>query len=340
MKRALIIEKLPCHQELIPTWVWILEENGFEVDVLARAPSHRDIKKIMSNSMERTFRVVNNATPSEYDIVINNSLYPRGSRIQSNGHTGLSLTFSVLHSLPAETSLTSFPAVCKHSAHKTIALGPHIHQELESAGISSILLRPIFFGPIPTSNRKQPRTFLIQGVLEKFRRNYNILPKLVNSHASRNPPFKITLIGDSENDDLLKSLRELVSEPSHREIIQCRRNLSYDIFLQGIRASAWLMPLVDNEFSHTYFTKKITSSVMLAIGNETPMILHSDLARIYSLVHNVNCLTYSDGEENIAFQNALSMDPKEYERIHANVVSLRKEWMSSNLEKMRLCLNE
>lgn len=327
MKRALVIEKLPCHHELIPTWVWLLSEIGYDVDVLARAPQHRDITKYMSTIMGLTFRFVNNAQVTDYDLVVNNSLYPDES---SRVYKGKKITLSILHSLPA----AGYPKICQEgNNHYTVALGPHIQKELISANIQCLLLPPIFFGPIPDTIKKVKNTFIVQGVLESFRRNYNVIPALINDIQGE---FIITLLGDDlQKDSLLDSLRGGIKNPKLRDKLQCKANLMYDRFLFGIRSSAWVMPLVDNTFSHGYFTQKITSSVMLAIGNETPLLLHSRLAEIYSLTNGENCLTYDDNDEKKAFERALNMTSEEYERIKTGASRLRLEWLENNQKAAR-----
>lgn len=338
MKRALVIEKLPCHHELIPTWVWLLSEMGYKVDVLARAPPHRDITKYMSTIMGLSFRLVNSAKMTDYNLVVNNSIYPAtpdDSKMQTKLYKGQNLTLSVLHSLPT----SEYPIQCREDKHYTIALGHHIKEALLSTGVPNILLPPIFFGPIPEGIKKVKDTFIVQGVLERFRRNYDVIPTLVNDIQSQTYEFKITLLGDSPNDDtsLLDSLRDKIVNEKQREMLQCKQNLTYDHFLLGIRSSGWVMPLVDNTFSHGYFTQKITSSVMLAIGNETPLLLHSRLAKIYSLTDGENCLTYDDNGEQKAFGRALRMTSEEYQKIRTNVSRLRIKWLENSITQARAC---
>lgn len=338
MKRALVIEKLPCHHELIPTWVWLLIELGYKVDVLARAPPHRDITKYMSTIMGLQFRLVNSANMTDYALVINNSVYTADSKMKTRLYKGQNITLSVLHALPAAGS-SEYPDECRLNNHYTVALGPHLEEAMLSARVPNIRLPPIFFGPIPEGIKKIKDTFIVQGVLERFRRNYDVIPTLVNDIQSQTYEFKITLLGDSLNDDtsLLESLREKIVNEKLRETLQCKQNLTYDHFLLGIRSSGWVMPLVDNTFSHGYFTQKITSSVMLAIGNETPLLLHSRLANIYSLTDGENCLTYDDNGEQKAFVRALRMTSDEYQRIRANVSRLRNEWLENSLNQARAC---
>ena len=160
-----------------------------------------------------------------------------------------------------------------------------------------------------------------------------MIPKLIDENAAAFENLCITLLGDGRDDTLLRHLRSRCS--TRPEAITCTRNADYQTFFAEIRRSGWVLPLVDNSFKHGYFTKKITSSVMVAVGTGTPMVLHAKLAEIYGLVDGEMCFTYNDGEEAAAFQRALEISESDYWRMERSVLSTREVWLTTGLDSVR-----
>jgi len=100
------------------------------------------------------------------------------------------------------------------------------------------------------------------------------------------------------------------------------------------------MPCVDETFDHGYFNRKITSSVMMAIGNGTPMVIHQRLAQIYSLQDGVDCVVYTSEKDSLtnAFQRALEMPPEAYQHLVSNVFQLRSKWLAQLLQSFQEAL--
>jgi len=339
-KRALIIEKMPCHQEIIPSWVWALTRLGYEVDILANAPSHRHIGSAMKIMMKLTgfhFLTEGKANLEDYEVVLNNSLYP-GDKIQ-HLRPGRR-TLSVLHSLPAKPLDYKDFRSLRDPDHCILALGPHMQTHLNDQlhAFSSSLTPPIFFGDTPSIHKERHR-FLVQGTMERFRRNYGCLAFLINKFADSNSSFEFTLMGDGGTG--VESWLAPQIRPQHQKRLRSLLNTGYERFLTEIRKVGWVMPCVDDTYKHGYFTRKITSSVMMAIGNCTPLLLHKKLADIYGLKDGVNCLTYSNSQASLskAFQTALGMPEEKYYRIVANARNVRQSWLQQLEQGVRTAVH-
>ena len=325
-KRALIIEQMPCHQEIIPSWVWALTRQGYEVDILANAPLHRHIGSVMKDMMKLTgfqFLAVTNPNLDDYEIILNNSLYP-GDHVPhlKPGRK----TLSVLHTLPdkAFNFNKDFQSL-RNQDHCILALGPHMYQVLGDE-LNSCLAPPIFFGDAPSIQKERHR-FLVQGTMERFRRNYGCLAFLINKFGPSNSLFELTLMGDG-GKGVVSWLTPQIQK-KYQPRLYALLNTGYDRFLREIRKVGWVMPCVDDTYQHGYFTRKITSSVMMAIGNCTPLLLHQKLAEIYGLKHELNCLTYSDAQDSLsaAFRKALEMPEEKYYAIVAEARKIRQIWL-------------
>jgi hypothetical protein len=334
LKRALIIEKMPCHQEIIPSWVWALTRLGYTVDIVAKAPPHRDISHTMQEVMALTgFTFIDERQVDLrcYDVILNNSLYP-GDMVP-NFRPGQK-TFSVLHTLPEKTLAYKDFRTLRHPDHTLLALGPHMHAVVSDPlhAFQSEWAPPIFFGN-PPSIHKNRYTFLVQGTMERFRRNYGCLASLINRFAGDAAnAFEVRLMGDG-GKGVVNWLAPQIDTP-HKTRLVAVLNSGYDQFLAEIRKAGWVMPCVDKSFTHGYFDRKITSSVMMGIGNCTPLLLHQRLAEIYGLQNRVNCLTYDDAKDSLsaAFKTALEMPEEDYYRLVAEARQVRLKWLDQLIQ--------
>ncbi len=319
--KALIIEKRQCHQELLPTWVWVLSKIGFAVDVFVSltTPRHRRISNEMRTLMGLKFTSVSTICEN-YDVIVNNSLYPDEYIPELKGTT---LTFSVMHTT-AQTYIDT--TGLKSKQHTVLALGPHMQSSIGFI-FQSIFSPPIYFGPIPSSIKKnQKERIVVQGTLEHYRRNYGCIVSLINRYGSQ-LPFVFEVLGDG-NGKLTNHIASQIQSPLRDRLI-CTSNPNYSHYLTSIQQSGWIMPCVDETFSHNYFTNKITSSVMVAIGNGIPLILHQTLADIYGLQNEINCICYGSVTELVesVFPKAVSMSDEEYLNFVIGIRSFRENWL-------------
>lgn len=332
--RALIIETEPCHHEIVPTWVWVLNQLGFQVDILMKTPPpHRDILFEMEHYMKLSFYRVETAQISSYDVVLNNTLYPENDVKHVNTTTK---TLSVLHRLPnAKTPWnTNYEDIRRHANHSLIALGPHVKKTLAGTENNVLLGQPVYFGAVRAINdvakqKFEARRFVIQGSMERFRRNYGTVPELVNSWTASDDWFSFAIIGDKRSD-IEKWLKSQITAPDQRQRVEMIYNLAYHDYLECVRSATWIMPMIDETFQHEYFTHKITSSIMMAIGNGTPLILHRQLADIYGLRDGVHGWVYDDGADSrkTTFVKALKTLPDTYVSMLHEIRKLRDDWLT------------
>lgn len=314
-KKALIFELMQCHHELLPSWIWSLYNAGYEVSLFTN-PLMKKHRSIISNMKGLTF-VHLTSMPidfTQYSIIINNSLYPTDTR------SDVPVTHSVLH---ATADKYNFAA----ANTKIISLGPHQDIKLKLQGISSVWAPPVYFGEIDSQivvSHKKFKRILVQGVVEKFRRNYGCVVELTNKYKGL-VDFEFTLMGDG-GENYVKSLQ--LQTKSGDKYIKHVNNNTFDMLFQKLRHDTdWIMPCIDDTFKHEYFTNKITSSVMMAIGHDIPMIIHAKLASIYGLENDVNCLTYENSDQlSFTFLKAITLNAETYIAMKTSVSIVRKTW--------------
>lgn len=343
MKKALIIERMPCHQEIIPSWVWALTRLGYVVDIVAKAPPHRHIFHAMQEMMGLTgFTYVDGASVNLeiYDVILNNSLYPKDVVPHNLDHEKRVL--SALHTLPDQhLAFRDFRGL-RQPNHCLLALGPHMQELLQSPlyAMRSVWAPPIFFGTPPADpGQKNRYRFLVQGTMERFRRNYGCLPQLFDRFADTHADFDVALMGDGGKGVVSWLAPRLRQE--HRPRLKGVLNADYERFFSEVRRAGWVMPCVDETFEHGYFERKITSSVMVAIGNCTPLLLHQRLADIYGLTDGVNCLTYDDDGDSLvaAFGTALQMSDEDYQHYVHEVGMVRQAWLDQLYQGFQIALD-
>jgi hypothetical protein len=350
-KKALIIELKPCHHELIPSWIWALNRACYEVDLFVSpsTPAHRNVVKYVKQLTPTFIRVSVltswDGNKSRYDIVLNNTVYPDNASENKQIETATQI-FNVLHSVQVQTpnlQLQSTQTICTGPRYKpqdtttrTLALGPHMHTRFQGEGLHSIFAPPIYFGPLDDPIHKpvtsKPIRFAVQGMVESFRRNYACLPGLLNKFSSiaTLPEFEICVIGEG-GLQTLQVLNIRVNAP-YRSRLKHILNPDYGRYLGFLQREAhWVMPCVDETFIHGYFTHKITSSIMLAVGNGVPLLLYQKLADIYGLTDGLNCICYQDSTSSCtleqAFLKALTMNAETYAAMRLAVLQFRENWL-------------
>jgi hypothetical protein len=160
-------------------------------------------------------------------------------------------------------------------------------------GDTNRFFHPLVLPPIVKRNTEIP-VFAFQGRLD---------PKLKNLHslvavfkAFHDTPFLVKMIGKG---DPLPFLDEVAGEK-----IVYERNLSFTSFHEAFSDVFALMPLVDETFSHPYFTTKLTSAMSYGRGYDLWIVCHSRLQEIYNLPR---CFSYGSVDGFVdAFGQALA----------------------------------
>jgi hypothetical protein len=116
--------------------------------------------------------------------------------------------------------------------------------------------------------------FLIQGAINKYRRDINIIKKLLEVDIP-DKPFKIKLLG---------KFNRLPSEliPFKAKIIQ-KRNLNFINYHKEISECYAIITATSKSKQPQYYKNKLTSSINYAIGYNLPCLIDNELQAIYSL---------------------------------------------------------
>jgi len=373
-KKVLIFENHPCHHECIPIWVKLFQDMGATVFVSYKNISPNFNIVSMLKKWFPSVKIQLKYNLDQYDFVVNNTLYShnpigylpkmpvfpdkkvktdrkllphpdpnvrkgnKSSKPKELDRSKLrrikpNRVYSVLHKFGPFRN----PEAINHKKHWIISLAPHVHEKVQKLTSRSVCLLPIYFGPIrpqkfPVYDPTKVR-FVIQGSVEFIRRNYksmfDVISQCINK-GKRN--FEVLFIGKANGHNLRK-IKQLVNKEL-RQNVKLIFNCNYEQFIKHVRNQNWILPLVDSTFKHTYFTLKLTSSISMGVGNAIPLILHKQLADIYSLT-NEDCISYTDQSSfQVAFEKALDMTPEQYQTYKQKSYQTHLDWMKRNAENL------
>lgn len=123
------------------------------------------------------------------------------------------------------------------------------------------------------STETQP-IFLIQGAINKHRRNLALIKKIL-SVSILDKPFKIKLLG--------KYNRLPPSILQYKNKLIIKKNLNFIDYHKEILNCYAIIPAISKSKQPQYYTNKLTSSINYAIAYNLPCLIDSDLQEIYSL---------------------------------------------------------
>ena len=140
----------------------------------------------------------------------------------------------------------------------------------------------------PVERNLQGCVLGIQGNIVEGRRNFRSLIPLLQ--ATSDLPYKIKIVGRGELPGYLKPW-------SHKIVIAA--NLNFIDFHKAFSNVTALLPLIDTEFKHGYFTDQLTSTISYAEAYHIPLIAHENLKRIYERCTTFKWIPYSSSKEFI-----------------------------------------
>ena len=163
--------------------------------------------------------------------------------------------------------------------------------ELSKKNIFHATILP--FSELKKENKKDTPIFVIQGSLNKNRRNYDLLLNILNNVYWYD--YKIKLLGKLENPPNFLSLFE------DKLIFKC--NLNFQNYHQELLDCHCILPLISKDTHPQYYNSKLTSSINYAKGYNLKCLIDKNLQDIYQL-NNVEVYV-NDNDIIKAFNNIL-----------------------------------
>jgi hypothetical protein len=279
-KKILIINEVPCHQEIIETVILqyykILNiSEDLPVEIFLSTNELGKKKRLDFESyIEEKYPEIKFQEINDYDYYINCTIY------QKNLDTGLKI----------DKNVNSNKKYIAHEVTNNLKSNPNIF-------FLTPLAKERFFyaDKLPFSEKKEKSKvpiYIIQGALIPPRRNFELLRNILEKKYKYD--FKIKLIGWGRFPNLLKK---------YENKIILKNNLSFKKFHKEFLDGYCILPLISKKKHPHYYKNKLTSTINYARGYNLKCLIDKDLQDIYNL-NDVEI--YNDENDiTIAFEKTL-----------------------------------
>ena len=199
---------------------------------------------------------------------------------------------------------------------KTILLADFIKKKFNA--INSIVINPFYYGEISIDQKPNTKIFCIQGNFQSKKRNYNSLIEAIlqlKHDGLTSNDFKIEIIGRYNRKNIKWHNFGTEGELFDKTIIKLKiddffnrpdKEYMYPEYLDKMINSRYILSLVDNTYSHKFFSNSLTSSITLGIGCLCIPVINNKLAELYNIdfgYHYENNDLYSAMKEAIKCSN-------------------------------------
>jgi hypothetical protein len=345
--RCAVVEFTIAHGETLPTFVYLLNRLGIEVDVYARSqildsdpfahcPGLRfslhslDSRLIRANLRLRGFRA--------YDFVIANSIEPTWTLQRLSG-SGVPIMGAV-HNAILLLEDQRYRSFFSHRKRQALVLARHVARYVGD-GLPLSWIAPVYLMDKPLEVDISLSRFCLQGTIDFRRRNYEALVEAVGQVVSEGrTDLEIEIIGRPYALDGLRLERTVRSRGLQR-FIKFRTDVShYRDYLIAVASCGYSLPLVDRTslMFEPYFLDKITSSISMAIGVGTIPLVHSELGQLYDL--GSLAISYLDGGLSHAISTALDLPTPTRQQMVQSLQTIRAQLIDASLLNLERALGE
>ena len=182
---------------------------------------------------------------------------------------------------------------CKKLPFKTILLADFIKRNFDTT--NTIVINPFYCGEINIDQKPKTKIFCIQGNFQSKKRNYESIIQAVlklKKDGLTSNDFKIEIIGRYNQNDIKWHNFRTEGRSFENTIIKLKideyfnrpnKEYMYPEYLDKMINSRYILPLVDNTYSHKFFKNSSTSSVNLGIACLCIPIINIQLAELYNI---------------------------------------------------------
>jgi glycosyltransferase involved in cell wall biosynthesis len=325
--RCALIEHNYHHEQVLPTFVYLLNELGVVPDVylprfsVAADPFAyaRTLRYHICPVDGRFARL--RGTPrrlGRYDVVIYNSIEPPWVLQKAAAqHRPL---VSVLHNADLLTTHPDYVSFFQARNRVPLVLARHVAESLDGRHVRWVA--PVHLGEIARPPDGDCIRLAVQGNVEANRRNYESLLDAIEEVVQQSLKVRVLLIGRSDLADG-KRLKEEIRRRHLDEWFEVTGELPYTDFLKAIASCRFVLALIDrsSEIFASYYRFKLTSSLLMSLAVGVPPVVHAELARLYGLEHA--SITYEDGGLAGAIARGAALDSRAHESLVREISTLR-----------------
>jgi hypothetical protein len=342
--RCALVEHNYHHEQLLPTFVFLLNELGVVPDIYLPRVSVASDPFAFAPSLRYRICPVDGrfarirGTPrrlGRYDVVIYNSIEP--SWVLQRAAAQHRPLVTVMHNADLVFTDREYEAFFQSPRHVPIVLAPHVAASLEQRNARWVA--PVYLGEIPRAPAGDCLRLAVQGKVEANRRNYDSLLDAVEEVLRLGLPVRVLLIGRSDLADGMK-LKKEIQRRHLSEVFEVTGDLAYPEFLGAIASCRFVLALIDrtSETFAAYYRFKLTSSLLMSLAVGAPPIVHTELAQLYDLQDA--SITYEDGGLADAIMRGAALDGQAHAQLTAKLFTARESLLTRSASNLREAIRE
>ena len=342
--RCALIEFNAYHEEVLPTFVWLLNRLGIEPDVyMVHGSARRKPFGLLRDlrfrpraveQMDRYRRLPYRLR--RYDLEIINSTEPIENLERVAGSTRPLL--GVIHNTALLTDDPAYSAFFERRRRLPILMGRHIAEHVAPSMSALPWMSHVVFGTPPRRSATDlpgVTTFVVSGNVEYSRRNYRSLLDAATALHGEARPFRIRIVGRSTVRDGTAFRAEVERRGLSDSVEFSPRDANHPDFFRLVADADFSLPLIDttDDRYRPYLETKLASSVPFAIGLGVPLIANDAMVSAYAI--DGTGISYEDGRLADAMRRALESTPSERSSWRDALARKRQEILDQSLESLR-----
>ena len=345
--RCALVEFNHYHDEVLPTFVWLLNRLDITPDVYMVERSARRRAFARSEGLRYRLRAVESMgrlrgldwRRRRYDLAIVNSMEPselvgRASRL------GVPV-LGVVHNAHLLSDDADYRAFFAAPDRRPLVLGQHIAEQMATDAGAPGWISHVVFGARPREPRAPdgPTVFVVSGNVEFARRNYDSLLDAAGALAGEDVEFLVRIVGRSTSRDG-KAFRETVESRGFASRFEFSPGeITHPRFFRLIADSDFSLPLIDTtrDLYRAYLETKLASSVPFAIGLGVPLVANAALVRAYGI--DGTGPDYEDGGLTDAMRRAIASTEEERSGWRGALVTKRAAILEASLANLRAAIS-
>jgi hypothetical protein len=345
--RCALVEFTLAHGETLPTFVYLLNNLGVDVDVYVRPPilesdpfAHCPGLKCTVSDLEGllTRARIRIGHFGRYDFVLANSAEP--SPLLARLAAIRVPLIGVVHNAVLLDEDDGYRRFFSSPSRQPLALGRHVTTCLDDAADVR------WVAPVHVMERRDPTAvcwhrFCVQGRVDFRRRNYwGLLDAVEELKTAGVDGFEVDLVGGDRALDGVRLRR--ASRQRALDVFFTRHDgrFRYGEYFRRISSAGFVLPLVDSSSPvfQPYFEDKITSSISMALGTGSIPVVHQRLAELYGLVDLA--IGYPDGGLAAAMKTALDLSEESRLRMAERIEQERRALLDESLDNLASVIGE
>jgi hypothetical protein len=328
--RCALFESNAFHGEVLPPWVHLLNCAGVAVDVYASSRILKNDPFSTAPNLQFTpypaGTFARSLSSRRYEFIVLNSTEPE-TVLESVQKLDLPVVGTVHNADLLNTP--PFSAFFDVPRRAPVMLAEHIWKAYGN-GRGTWIFPAVLAPPDLRQRGFEARRFCVQGNVEFSRRNYDALIDAVDLLRTDGcAGLTISVIGRNHISDG-KTLKKKIKARALEKLFEFSRrpfyfrDIPFESYYQGILRCQFVLPLVDHsrEAYAPYFSKKLTSSLPVAVGLGRVPVLHRDLAALYGILDA--SVHYLDGGLAEAMRTALALSHEGEELMRRKLEAARE----------------